>query len=365
MRSSNRLRPGCRTYCFIIRPTPTAAAFILCAGVALLGQDAVQSRRGVEWQTLMDRTQLLPLERAVVVIQPPKPGWTVGGRIISVAATSNGELAYVFVRADRDHDPVLVVDRDGRIVRAWGRGLFTVPHNIKVDEEGNIWTTDAGPGKVMKFSPEGKVLLEFVLGDTPAPASGGCAFLASPANGNLDFCGATDVTTTRDGRIFVTDGYGRKRVLEYTPRGDARVREWGGAGTDPGMFTLPHGLATDGRVLYVADREGGRIARFDLDGRPLGDWAHVGNPGALAYANGSLWAAVANPPPAPGQANLPPAGGRGPWVVRINPATGEVLGKVPTAGTDYVHVTANGEVYSGATQNGFYRNSPARSTTGR
>jgi sugar lactone lactonase YvrE len=271
----------------------------------------------------------------------------------------------VFIRADKDHGPLLVVDRQGRIVRGWGKGLVTVPHNVKVDGEGNIWTADAGPGTVLKFSPEGAVLLRVVLGDTPTPASGGCAFLANPGNGNLDFCGATDVTTTADGRIFVIDGYGKKRVLEYSARGDTRVREWGGPGTAPGTFGLPHGLATDGRVLYVADRDGGRIERFDLSGRLLGEWSHVGNPGSLTYANGALWAAVASPAPAPPAAAPPPpagtpAGGRGPWVIKIDPSNGAILGKSPTAGTDSIHVTAAGEVYSGATATGFFRSTPTR-----
>ena len=114
--------------------------------------------------------------------------------------------------------------------------------------------------------------MDFVLGDTPTVATGGCAFTASAANGFLDACGTTDVIVTGDERIFVTDGYGKKRVLEYSAAGDRRIREWGGHGTEPGKFTLPHGLAYDGKgVLFVADREGGRIERFDTKGAYLGE----------------------------------------------------------------------------------------------
>jgi hypothetical protein len=273
----------------------------------------------------MDKT-LLPLERSLVVIQPPTPGWTVGGRIISVIRQER-ELAYVFIRADKDHDPLLVVDRQGRIVRGWGKGLVTVPHNVKVDEEGNIWTADAGPGTVLKFSPEGTVLLRVELGDTPTPASGGCAFLANPGNGNLDFCGATDVTTTLDGRIFVIDGYGKKRVLEYSARGDTRVRAWGGPGTTPGTFGLPHGLATDGQVLCVADRDGQSHRAFDLSGRLLGEWSR-GTAGSLAMRTArSDHNAVRRPVPAS-------AGRRRQWRSVGDQSTGDgtILGNHPRAG---------------------------------
>ena len=57
------------------------------------------------------------------------------------------------------------------------------------------------------------------------------------------------------------------RVLEYAADG-RRVREWGGQGDGSGQFRVPHGLAYDGTsVLYVADRDNGRLQRFDVNGR--------------------------------------------------------------------------------------------------
>src|SRR5271170_6093408 len=50
----------------------------------------------------------------------------------------------------------LAVDREGRLLRSWGRGMFTVPHSVRVDPDGNIWTVDAGSSVVLKFSPQGK-----------------------------------------------------------------------------------------------------------------------------------------------------------------------------------------------------------------
>jgi hypothetical protein len=70
---------------------------------------------------------------------------------------------------------VLKLDSSGKVLTSFGAGLFVFPHKIHVDPEGNIWVVDArGPNErerkknpqekpkghtVVKFSPEGKVLL--------------------------------------------------------------------------------------------------------------------------------------------------------------------------------------------------------------
>ena len=327
-----------------------------CFSIHAQGLTAAQTR-AAQLRAALAEAPLLPLKSQPVIIQSPSPDGLLGGRIISVASDRKAELAYVLIRADKDHQPILVVDRQGRVVRSWGKGLFATTHNVKIDGQGNVWTTDAGTSKIMKFSPDGKKLMEFVLGDTPTIATGGCAFPASPANGNVDACATTDIVVTQDGRIFVTDGYGKKRVLEYSATGDRRIQEWGGPGTEPGKFTLPHGLAYDGKgILFVADRDGGRIERFDMKGSYLGEWSHLGNAGAIAYADGSLWAVIGGPPPeAP--TGQPPK--RTSWLIRIDPSTGKMLGKVETGGTDFVDVNDNGEVIAGVTSGGFLRYGPS------
>ena len=60
--------------------------------------------------------------------------------------------------------PVLHFEASGKLLRSFGEGIFVFPHGIFVDREGNVWITDAqgkdGRGQqVIKFSPEGKVLL--------------------------------------------------------------------------------------------------------------------------------------------------------------------------------------------------------------
>jgi hypothetical protein len=39
--------------------------------------------------------------------------------------------------------------------------LWSFAHSVKVDREDNIWVADKGPDMVIKFNPEGRVLMVF------------------------------------------------------------------------------------------------------------------------------------------------------------------------------------------------------------
>jgi sugar lactone lactonase YvrE len=257
-----------------------------------------------------------------------------------VAADRKGTI-YVLQRGDK-LDPVIAVDREGRVVRSWGRGMFTVPHSIRVDADGNIWTVDAGSSVILKFSPQGKKLQEIDVGEV-APADK-CAFPT--------LCGTTDITFGPNGRLFISDGYGNARILEYTSDGK-RVKAWGSSGTGSGQFQIPHGIAYDGKNLLVADRTNARIQRFDLDGRYLGEWTNLGRPFALKINAGSLWVAGMTLPPADSSVRSTPQ------VLKVDPASGKILGQAPAPGPHSIDVNDAEEVFAGgccggSNPNGFF-----------
>jgi DNA-binding beta-propeller fold protein YncE len=209
------------------------------------------------------------------------------------------------------------------VLRSWGKGLYANPHSIRVDPEGNIWTVDSRSSVVLKFTPQGKQLLRFEIGELP--------------EGSRGTRGAADIAFAPGGRLFIADGYGNARILEYDASG-RRVRQWGSAGAGPGQFHLPHGIAQLAGVLYVADRQNGRIQRFSLEGKYLGEWNHLGKTFSITAApDGSLWIGthprnVANE--APG------------WLVNVDAPTGSVLGWVDCPGLHSVHVDDHGDVLS-------------------
>lgn len=268
--------------------------------------------------------------------------------IVSSVASDRDGVVYALQRGDKA-DPVIAVNREGKTLRSWGKGLFTVPHSVRIDADGNVWAVDAGSSVILKFSPEGKKLAEISVGEVATGEN--CAFPT--------LCGTTDITFAPNGRLFISDGYGNARILEYTAEGK-RVKAWGRKGSGPGEFRIPHGIANDGKVLYVADRENARIQRFDFDGRYLGEWTHLGRPFALKIAGGALWVALmtleAGGPQAVGKA----AGVRpSPWIVKVDPASGKVLGQAESPGPHAIDVSGEGEAFAtgccgGSNPNGLF-----------
>lgn len=228
------------------------------------------------------------------------------GMVSWIAYDRERGVTWLIQRGDKA-DPVMAVDSHGRIVHSFGRGLYSIPHAIRLDRQGNVWTVDAGSSVVIKFNPQGKMLLKIDVGGLTE-------------SGSNPFRGATDIAFASNGRIFITDGYANARILEYTADGK-KVREWGSAGTEPGQFHLPHSIVIDENdVLYVADRENGRIEKFDLDGRYLGEILHLGRIYSLKLgAHGTLWASLQLLADSPGDPG---------WIAKLDRGTGRVLGYV-------------------------------------
>ncbi|MFN3651905.1 MAG: peptidyl-alpha-hydroxyglycine alpha-amidating lyase family protein [Armatimonadota bacterium] len=178
-------------------------------------------------------------------------------RKVQVSAVSTDQQGRVFV-FQRSRKPVLVFDRDGRFIQAWGKG-FSAPHGCRVDPEGNVWLTDVDTHQVLKYSPEGERLL--TLGVKWRSGSG-------PDR----FNGPADVAFGPNGDVYVADGYYNSRVVRLSREGQY-LGEWGQRGNAWGEFNLLHSIATDaaGRV-YVADRENWRIQVFTPDGQFIRGW---------------------------------------------------------------------------------------------
>jgi len=203
-------------------------------------------------------------------------------------------------------DPVVVLDPQGRVVRSWGAGMFTIPHGIRVDPAGNVWTVDAHTSMVYKFTAHGRKLLAISVGSVPDTTQA--------------FCGATDVAFGPNGRVFVADGYCNARVIEFDASG-RKVREWGRPGSGPGEFNVVHSIAVgpDG-LLYVADRENGRLQWFDLDGKFCGEWRSGGQLYSVAFSAGGEVYVSTHPKGVPLDDEFN--------VLKIDPVGGRILGRV-------------------------------------
>lgn len=186
-------------------------------------------------------------------------------------------------------DPVMQLDKDGNILKMFGRGMMVWPHGIHVDHEGNVWIADGrgdeerGVGhQVHKFSPDGELLMS--LGQA-----------GKAGKGEYIFDQPCDVLVAPNGDIFVADGHsprGNNRVVKYNSAGEY-IMEFGGDGAEFGEMYEPHSLAMDSQGrLFVADRYNDRVQIFTQDGEFINSWRQFGRPsGVYIDSNDILYVA--------------------------------------------------------------------------
>ena len=188
--------------------------------------------------------------------------------LTDVGADSQGRV-FLF---NRGTPAVIVLDRDGNYIESWGDSTtYPRPHALTIGPDDTIWLTDCADNTVRQCTAEGTILRTI-----------GTSGFASPPLSNQPFNQCTHVAIDpRDGTIFVSDGYGNAAVHKFAPNG-THQHTWGGAGTGPGEFCVPHNIACDrdGHV-YVADRHNSRVQVFNSAGDFEQAWQHMGLPHAL------------------------------------------------------------------------------------
>lgn len=199
-------------------------------------------------------------------------GWS----FVEVAgvATDRSDRVYVFSRGEH---PVIVFDRDGRFLDAWGEGTFTNPHGICIGPDELVYCCDNMDHTVRVFRTDGTLVR--TLGQAGVASDTGFVAWTHPVtHAGGPFNMVTNAAPGPDGRLYVSDGYGNARVHVFSPAGE-HLFSWGEPGRGPGQFRLPHGIVVDrhGRV-YVADRENARIQIFDADGTYLSEWTDIWRP---------------------------------------------------------------------------------------
>jgi DNA-binding beta-propeller fold protein YncE len=200
-------------------------------------------------------------------------GWSFGE--VAGVATDSRDRVYVFARSEH---PLMVFDRDGAFLSSWGEGAFARPHGIFIGPDDAVYCSDDLDHTVRKFTSDGKLLL--TLGTRGKPSDTGIDGIDYRTIKRVGgpFNRPTNLALSKNGDMYVTDGYGNARVHKFA--GDGRLLfSWGEPGTRPGQFNLPHGVAVDKdeRVL-IADRENSRIQIFDPHGRFLAQWTDVARP---------------------------------------------------------------------------------------
>jgi 6-bladed beta-propeller len=164
-------------------------------------------------------------------------------------------------------------DSSGKFVREIGRNLYawSFAHAVRVDREDNIWVADKGSDMVVRFDPEGRVVM--VFGRKPEASDQGAHPLEHPKPPLPPVDGlfrqVTDMAWDSNNNVFITDGYINSRVAEFDRDGNW-VKSWGEPGTGPGQFRTLHSIVIDrDNHIYIADRGNARIQVFDTSGKLL------------------------------------------------------------------------------------------------
>ena len=254
--------------------------------------------------------------------------------LVSRVAADDQDRIFVFQRKD---PPVVVFDREGTYLGAWGSGEIGDPHGLKIVGD-VVYTTDRTGSVAKSFTLDGKPLLE--LGQRGVHSDTGCTgapWLAVRAAGPFNH--PTEMIPHPNGDIYVTDGYRNARVHRFT-RDGRLVMSWGAPGNGVGEFHLPHSIATDpDGKLYVADRSNKRIQIFSPEGAFLSMWTGMGGPNDITRGkDGTFYIAEQED-------------GDKPAYVCVRDANGTVLARMESRHVHGVGVDSRGDVYAGLTVN--------------
>jgi len=272
------------------------------------------------------------------------------GEVAGVATNSKGHV-FVYMRTGppsatlgtsrtfyKAGSKLLEFDQAGKFVREIGQGVYGLnfAQALHVDPQDNIWAVDQGSSNVIKFDPEGRILLvlsrkpeaiavragarggppaggpppEGRAGAPPegrgAGAAGGGRGAAGPPGTGIpgdSFVRTADVAWDRAGNIYVADGVsvqgGNARVAKFDKDGHF-IKSWGSRGSEPGQFNSLHGIALDAQGnVYVADSGNKRIQVFDGDGNVKSQITGAGTPYAICITPGAhqyLYSSNSNDP---------------------------------------------------------------------
>ncbi len=278
------------------RSTLLLSTFALLCASSAFAQGSVPELSYETSSTFLHWPEHIYLGEAAGVAHNSKGHIFVYTRTGSVNLTTGTSRTFV-----RGSARLFEFDENGNFVREIGQDLygFSFAENVRVDPQDNVWAVDSGSNMVIKFDPEGRVLMTFgrkpeavtVSESMPASAGtvpfGGRGVGAGVLGDNFDR--PADVAWDTAGNIFVADGHGRgtnARIAKFDKTGHF-LKTWGSLGGGPGQFNTPHSIVVDARGnVYVADRGNKRIQVFDNDGNFKTEYRNIGAPLALCITPG-------------------------------------------------------------------------------
>ncbi len=168
---------------------------------------------------------------------------------------------------------IQVLDGEGTFLRAWNtpEHAHGKPTGLTIAPDGILLVADTHYYRVLSYTQDGQLLEDLTLGGTMGQGPG-------------EFGLVTDAVRDAAGNYYVAEYGEYDRVQKFSPDREF-ILQWGGHGSEPGMFVRPQNLEMDREGhLWVADACNHRIQVFDTDGKLLTMWGTPGSaPGQLRY----------------------------------------------------------------------------------
>src|SRR5579862_4911841 len=145
-----------------------------------------------------------------------------------VAVAANGDI---YVSDGYGNDRVIVFDKHGRYVRAWGKlgtgpGEFSQPHSLVLDSHGRVYVADRNNVRIQVFDSQGKYLTEWknivtpwameVTKDDEIWVCGSSPMLWSEVSPRA----AALATPPKDQVVMKLDTEGRLKQMWVVPKGE-------------------------------------------------------------------------------------------------------------------------------------------------
>jgi len=219
----------------------------------------------------------------------PLPDTWINGQVGGVCVDSHDHIVIVDRRnitdeemqTNRPADTLMMFDMEGNLINSWGDPAL-VPqavHGCSFDTEDNVWIGGNQDAIAQKYSHEGELLMQIgtkQLFDTEDGTRD--TELKNSARDRLHRPSGV-VVDPGNGDLYISDGYGNKRVVVFDAEGNY-LRQWGShatpaeraAGT-PGTFAeVVHCIAMSNEgLIYVCDRQASRVQVFDKMGNHIRD----------------------------------------------------------------------------------------------
>lgn len=228
--------------------------------------------------------------------------WVVG--VVSSVTVDRRDHVWILHRPrsvkdelkSRAAPPVLEFDANGKFVNAWGGAAQgydwpVTEHGITVDGKDIVWVGGSGitDDFLLKFTLQGKFVKQF-FGKGQSKGNADTSALNRPSDAAIH---------SKTNQVFVSDGYGNRRVIVLDADTGAFKRMWGAFGNPPdngppagapgggggGRGQAPPPFPAEGPgsqqfgnpvhsvkisnddLVYVADRANRRVQVFTLEGK--------------------------------------------------------------------------------------------------